>query len=93
MTSYKIKFNGSCEAINEMTRAFDRAFRALYNVHGGKRIASERAANQGYSVVMEYTANWINWSGYRFESVVHIADTILNSHNFKWSNGRYELGA
>ena len=100
MTSYKVKFNGSCEAINEMTRAFDRAFRELYNVYGGKRVASWRAVGTSYAVVMEYTADWMNWDGYKFESVVRIADSILNSYHFKWSeteedteNGWYELGA
>lgn len=99
MTSYTIKFHGSCEAVNQMTRAFDRAFRELYNVHGGKRLASWREVDASYTVRMGYTVEWINWNGYRFESVVHLADAILNRCHFKWSeteedieNGWYELG-
>lgn len=97
--SYTVKFHGSCEAVNQMTRAFDRAFRKLYNVYGGKRLASWREADTSFVVRMNYTAMWTNQNGYRFESVVHLADAILNSHHFKLSeteedieNGWYELG-
>ncbi len=97
--SYTVKFHGSCEAVNKMTRAFDRAFRKLYNVYGGKRLASWHEADASFTVRMSYTAMWTNQNGYRFESVVHLADAILNSHHFKWSeteedieNGWYELG-
>ena len=97
--SYTVKFHGSCEAVSKMTRAFDRAFRKLYNVYGGKRLASWREADTSFTVRMSYTAAWTNQGGYRFESVVHLADAILNSHHFKWSeteedteNGWYELG-
>ena len=97
--SSTVKFHGSCEAVNQMTRAFDRAFRELYNVYGGKRLASWREADTSFTARMSYTAMWTNKNGYRFESVVHLADAILNSYHFKWSeteedieNGWYELG-
>ena len=97
--SYTVKFHGSCEAVNQMTRAFDRAFRELYNVYGGKRLASWREADASFTARMSYTAIWTNQNGSRFESVVHLADAILNSYHFKWSeteedieNGWYELG-
>lgn len=58
--TYVKQFFGTNEAVETAIRVFDRVFRARYNVHGGHREGSYKTADGEYTVIMSYTANWMD---------------------------------
>lgn len=60
--TYVKQFFGTNEAVETAIHLFDRVFRAKYNVYGGRREGSYKTADGEYTVIMSYTADWMDSS-------------------------------
>lgn len=58
--TYVKQFFGTNEAVETAIRVFDKVFRARYNVYGGYREASYKNTDGEYTVIMSYTADWMD---------------------------------
>lgn len=58
--TYVKQFFGTIDAVEMAVKTFDKVFRARYNVHGGRREASYKTPEGEYTVIMSYTANWMD---------------------------------
>ena len=58
--TYVKQFFGTNDAVETAIRMFDRVFRMRYNVYGGRRESSYKTADGEYTVIMSYTADWMD---------------------------------
>ena len=87
MTSYTLMFIGDYTNAEAAVKAWDKAFRRLYNVYGGRRIESGKTRTGQFFVTMKYTARWANYPHAmkgRFQRVCDAAVQMLNRNGFDW---------
>lgn len=58
--TYVKQFFGTIEAVETAVKIFDKIFRMRYNVYGGRREASYKTPEGEYTVIMSYTAHWMD---------------------------------
>lgn len=70
MKTYIKAFYGTNDAVEAAIRKFDKIFRRMYNVYGGRRKYSGKDSDGHYEVIMSYTANWIDtFPGFSISSI------------------------
>lgn len=57
---YMKQFWGDPEAVEAAIRVMDQVFRRRYNVYGGRREYTGKDPEGNYTVVMSYTADWVD---------------------------------
>ena len=69
METKRIRFTGTPEEVEAMIRMMDQVYRSWWNVYGGHRDASW-TNEEGYNVIMSYTASYIFYNIYDVFKVV-----------------------
>ena len=72
MVTYIYQLSGQFEKVEKSARNLDKAFRALYNVYGVRRIESWTDRDTGlYNIRLGLNADW--WSGWtRFSDMLDV---------------------
>jgi hypothetical protein len=84
--TYVKQFFGTNEAVETAIRTFDQVFRERYNVYGGRREGSYRTADGEYTVIMSYTANWMDSARMTYLFPEYTAKGIEKSFNYRTRN-------
>ena len=67
--TYLKVFHGTHEAVEAAVRKFDKVFRQVYNVYGGRREYSGKDADNNYEVIMSYTVIRSDLTGARIRAI------------------------
>ena len=84
--TYLKQFFGTNEAVEAAIRTFDQVFRERYNVYGGRREGSYRTADGEYTVIMSYTADWMDSPRIMSLFPEYTAKGIEKSFNYRTRN-------
>lgn len=78
METKRVRFCGTVEEVETMVRIMDHIFRRWWNVYGGHRDASWHN-EEGYNVVISYTASYIF---YDLHDMFKVAWRAINRQHF-----------